>query len=247
MVRAPQPELGTFPGQPSGLARGLGEALPAFRPPLSPGPARSSVASFSHFSLFLKPGLAPSLCRWRERSWARRGPACRPRRLNAVCDCVTDWSLAHARPRAARHLQVFFSKQPLSALSWTPLGREGVGRRRDGRGGSTGESKGAFPALLAPKPLPCTGRFPTALLLLGRARPPGHCPPWGLAWVPEVQGRKAGVTADRRQCPCPGTRQQVPLWPARALARCRGRGALPRNLSQLVLFSTRNPPKQGWK
>ena len=91
MVRAPQPELGYFQGQPSSLDRGFESPC---LPLVSPGLAHPPAASFSPFGLFLKqPGVFPQApCRWRERSWAQFGHACWHRRLKrCVCDCVTVW------------------------------------------------------------------------------------------------------------------------------------------------------------
>lgn len=57
MVRAPQPELGYFQGQPSSLDRGFESP---YLPLVSPGPAHPPAASFSPFGLFPKqPGVFP--------------------------------------------------------------------------------------------------------------------------------------------------------------------------------------------
>lgn len=111
MVRAPQPELGYFQGEPSSLDRGFESPC---LPLVSPGPAHPPAASFSPSGLFLKqPGVFPQApCRWRERSWAQFGHACWHRRLKrCVCDCVTVWEPGLTDgPRATLwRLQVFCS------------------------------------------------------------------------------------------------------------------------------------------
>lgn len=60
MVRAPQPGLGYFQGQPSGLTEAL-KALACLPPTSFSGPGCSPAASFSPSSSCLKqPGVSPS-------------------------------------------------------------------------------------------------------------------------------------------------------------------------------------------
>lgn len=136
MVRAPNLSWVTCKGSCQAWIEAL-KALPAFLPLPSPGLAHAPDASFSPFSLFLKqPGVFPLHSLQVERE--KLGPVCHAcwhRRLKrCVCDCVTVWEPGLTdRPRATLwHLQVFCSKQPLSALSWTPLGLR-MGNRNEGR------------------------------------------------------------------------------------------------------------------
>lgn len=121
------------------------------------------------------------------------------------------------RPRATLwHLQVFCSKQPLSALSWTPLGLR-MGNRNEGRPQcrearserelddplQTGHDASKVPSPHCEVPLTAllsqTLKLPATVLVggLGQAEPPARRPgtPVGRPRQPRRE-RRAGVTTD---------------------------------------------------
>lgn len=86
-----QPELGHFPGQPSGLERGFGSPrLPSSSSFSGPSSLfRCQLLPLHPVTEAARRVLPPYPCRWRERSWACFGHPCEYRRLNAMC--VTVW------------------------------------------------------------------------------------------------------------------------------------------------------------